>query len=173
VKGIVFALTFAVLSIVLLIPSPSYAGLQHNIDPPRGARLVLDVAARGVQIYSCQQTSEGYRWKFVAPAANLFNTAGKQIGRHFAGPTWEMQDGSTIVGVVLAQASAPDPQSVPWLLLRVKSQHGAGVLSNIEFVRRINTQGGVAPVRGCDATHASDQARMRYTAHYLFYSVSR
>ena len=172
-KSTAFRVTLAVLSIVPLIPSPSYAGPPHSIDPPRGAHLVLDVTGRGSQIYSCQPTSEGYRWKLIAPAAKLFNPAEKEIGYHFAGPTWEMQDGSAIVGVVLAQASAPDPQSIPWLLLRVKSRHGAGVPSNVEFVRRTKTQGGVAPARGCDAEHASEQARIRYAAHYLFYSVSR
>jgi hypothetical protein len=172
-KHTAFAVTLAFLGIAPLTRSPSYAGLQHNIDPPRGARLVLDVTGRGVQIYSCQPTSEGYRWKFIAPKADLFNPAGRDIGRHFAGPTWEMQDGSEIVGVVVTQASAPDTESVPWLLVRVKSQHGAGVLSDVEFVRRIDTQGGVAPARGCDAEHALGQARMRYTAQYLFYSISR
>jgi len=173
VKRTAIGVTFAALCIALFTSSPSYAGPQHSVDPPTGAHLVLDVTARGAQIYSCQPTSEGYRWKFIAPAANLFNPAGKEIGRHFAGPTWEMQDGSAIVGVVLAQASAPAPQSIPWLLLGVKSQHGAGVLSNVKFVRRVETQGGVAPASGCDAEHASEQARMKYTAHYLFYSVSR
>ena len=172
-KRTAIGVTFAALSIVPLLRAPSYAGPQRSIDPPKGAHLVLEVTGRGVQIYSCQSTGEGYRWKFTAPAANLFNPAGKEIGRHFAGPTWEMQDGSTIVGAVIAQALAPDPQSVPWLLLRVKSQHGAGVLSNVEFVRRVKTQGGAAPAGGCDAMHASEQARIKYTAQYLFYSVPR
>jgi hypothetical protein len=155
-----------------LIP-PSYGAPQQSVDPPEGARLVLDAMGKGVQIYACQQTNDGYRWKFVAPMATLFDPAGQEIGRHFAGPTWAARDGSTIVGAVLAQVASPDPHSIAWLLLKVTSQHGSGILSNVALVRRIETKGGVGPTRDCDATHAGEQERVPYTARYLFYSLSR
>jgi hypothetical protein len=59
---------------------------------------------------------------------------------------------------------------VAWLLLRVKSHAGNGVLGDAGLVRRIATHGGAAPATGCDAAHTATQARMRYTAHYLFYT---
>jgi hypothetical protein len=153
--------------------SPSYGESQHSIDPPKGAQLVLEATGKGVQIYACQQTNDGYRWKFVAPMATLLDPAGQEIGRHFAGPTWEARDGSTIVATVLAQATAPDQHSIAWLLLKVTSQHGSGVLSNVAFVRRIETEGGVTPTQGCDAAHALKEEGVPYTARYLFYSLSR
>ena len=152
---------------------PSYGDPRHNVDPPKGTRLILEATGKGVQIYECQQNSDGYRWKFVAPAATLSDSTGHEMGRHFEGPTWAARDGSTIVGAVLSQAASPDAHSIPWLLLRVTSQHGSGIFNNVAFVRRIDTEGGVAPAEGCDAAHAREQARVPYTSRYLFYSLSR
>ena len=167
-----FSAVLAFLIVGPLIP-PSYGDPQHSVDPPQGTRLVLTATGKGVQIYACQKTGEGYRWIFVAPAATLFDPAGQEIGHHFAGPTWAVRDGSAIVAAVQAQVSSPDPNSIAWLLLKVTSQQGSGVLSNIAFVRRIETEGGVAPAEGCDSAHAREQVRVPYTARYLFYSLAR
>lgn len=171
-KSTAFAVALAFLLVGPDIP-PSYGDPRHSVDPPAGARLVLKAMGKGVQIYTCQQTIEGYRWKFIAPMATLFDSAGQEIGRHFAGPTWAARDGSTVVGAVLAQAASLDLHSVAWLLLKVTSRHGSGVLNNVAFVRRIETEGGLAPAQGCDAAHEQEQERVPYTARYLFYSVSR
>jgi hypothetical protein len=141
------------------------------VAAPSGARLLLETEAQGVQIYTCETGKDGYRWAFSAPDATLFDATGRQIGTHFAGPTWQMQDGSKIEGEVEAQAPAPEPHAVAWLLLRVKSHAGNGVLSNAGLVRRIDTHAGTAPATGCDAAHTAAQARMRYTARYLFYTT--
>jgi hypothetical protein len=167
-----FGASLAFLIIGPHIP-PSYGDPQHIVEPPAGARLVLEATGKGVQIYACEQTSGRYRWKFVAPMATLFDPAGQEIGRHFAGPTWAARDGSSIVAAVLAQAASTDPHNIVWLLLKVTSQHGSGVMSNVAFVRRIDTEGGLAPAQGCDAAHAQEQETVPYKARYLFYSLSR
>ncbi len=143
---------------------------QHTAAPP-GARLLLEAAAQGVQIYTCEKQSDGYRWVFTAPDATLFDVAGRQIGTHFAGPTWQMEDGSKIVGEVIAQDLAPEPHAIAWLLLRVKSHEGSGILSGANLVRRVDTKGGAAPTTVCNETQTLPQARMRYTAQYLFYAA--
>ena len=143
------------------------------VPAPQGAKLVLEAAAQGVQIYVCEKGGDGYHWVFKAPDAALFDASGRQVGTHFAGPTWQFADGSRIVGEVAAQAPAPEPHAIAWLLLRVKSREGSGVLSAVDLVRRVDTQGGVAPVATCDATQAQTEARMRYTARYLFYTTPR
>ena len=71
---------------------------EARVPAPAGAKLLLEAAAQGVQIYTCEKASDGYRWVFSAPDATLFNAAGRQIGTHFAGPTWQMEDGSKVVG---------------------------------------------------------------------------
>ena len=142
-----------------------------SVATPPGAKLILDAAAQGVQIYTCEKVNDGYRWVFFAPDAALFDASGRQIGIHFAGPTWQMQDGSKIVGTVEAKAAAPEPHAVAWLLLQVKSHAGNGLLSNVSLVRRVDTNGGTAPDTVCNETTSTQRARMRYTAHYLFYTM--
>ena len=145
---------------------------QMAVAPPQGSTLLLEVEADGVQIYDCESKAAASEWSFKGPEANLFDKQGRQIGTHFAGPTWKMDDGSTIVGEVIAKADAPASDAIQWLLLRTKSHEGSGVLSKADFIRRTDTKGGVAPKTCCDATGASPQARMRYSAIYQFFSAA-
>jgi hypothetical protein len=140
---------------------------------PPGAALMLELTADGVQIYSCEGKQGGFEWTFKMPEANLFDKQGLQIGTHFAGPTWKMDDGSAIVGEVVARADAPEPGAIPWLLLRAKSHQGSGALSEAAFIRRADTKGGAPPKTGCDASHVAQQARMRYSAVYQFFSATK
>jgi hypothetical protein len=146
---------------------------QTGVAPPQGSALLLEVLADGVQVYTCEAKGNLFEWSFKAPEANLFDKQGRQIGTHFAGPTWKMADGSAIVGEVIAKADAPEKDAVQWLLLRAKSHQGQGVLAEAAFIRRTDTKGGVAPTAGCDASHISEQARMRYSAIYQFSSAPK
>ena len=146
---------------------------QTGVAPPQGSALLLQVTADGVQIYACEAKGSLFQWTFTAPEANLFDKQGRQIGTHFAGPTWKMADGSAIVGEVTAKADAPERGAVQWLLLRAKAHDGQGILGEAAFVRRTETKGGVAPTTGCDASHISEQARIRYSAIYQFFSAPK
>ena len=145
---------------------------QAAVTPPQGSTLLFAVAADGVQIYTCEAKGSTFEWSFKGPEANLFDQQGRQIGTHFAGPSWKMVDGSEIVGEVAAKLDAPEPNAVQWLLLRAKSHEGSGVLSQVAFIRRTDTKGGAAPKTGCDASHLSQQARMRYSATYQFFGAA-
>jgi len=154
----------------------SLAGVAHAADPlvpaPQGAPLLLEADADGVQIYACEAKGQGFEWVFKAPEANLFDRQGRQVGTHFAGPTWKLSDGA-VVGEVAARADAPASGAIPWLLLKAKSHEGSGVLSTVAFIRRIDTKGGAAPTAGCDAQHQGQQARMRYYALYQFFGAAK
>jgi hypothetical protein len=84
-----------------------------------------------------------------------------------------MADGSAIVGEVIAKADAPEKDAIQWLLLRIKAREGQGILVDAAFIRRTETNGGVAPATGCDASHISQQVRMRYSAIYQFFSAAK
>src|SRR5262245_38157172 len=70
-----------------------------QIDVPADSKLVSHVFAVGAQIYRWNGTS----WIFVAPDAKLYSDAGQNglVGTHYAGPTWESNSGSKVVGTVL------------------------------------------------------------------------
>lgn len=135
---------------------------------------MLELQGRGFQIYACQTVSGdpvsgAFAWRLKAPDASLQDASGREIGRHFAGPSWRAQDGSIVVGEVLVSSPAPQPDAIPWLLLRAKSHAGEGLFASIDYIARTHTQGGLAPVSGCDRAHAGDEARVPYQASYLLF----
>jgi hypothetical protein len=73
-----------------------------------------------------------------------------------------------VVGAVKANAPAPAAGSIPWLLLDIKSSEGSGVFNQAKGILRVSTVGGVAPAQGCDEANAGKEARVPYTATYLF-----
>ena len=135
-----------------------------NLKPPAGEALARQVRATGDQIYTC----DGSNWTLLRPDAKLLDESGKQVGVHFAGPTWEWSDGSRVVGRPVANAT-PDPDSIPWLLLTAIAHEGQGVMNNVSSIQRFSTKGGKAPGAGCDASHKGQEYRSHYTAVYYFY----
>jgi hypothetical protein len=142
------------------------------IAVPAGHKAYLDGHAVGVQIYRCNAVADGYRWDFVAPRANLYGANGKLLTTHYAGPTWEAKDGSTVVGSVVDRANV-DATAIPWLLLKAVST-AAGPdgdrLTATTYIQRIATTGGLAPAAStCDAGTAGEIAEVPYTADYVFW----
>ncbi|HAM49921.1 MAG TPA: hypothetical protein DCP92_04220 [Nitrospiraceae bacterium] len=132
----------------------------------------LEAQGKGVQIYECKASTNDakrFEWVFKGPEAELFDNTGKMIGKHYAGPTWESNDGSKVIGVVKAQDSGPDPNAIPWLLLTAKSTSGDGVFSRVTSIQRLNTSGGKTPAEGCNQALADQEIRIPYKATYYFY----
>jgi hypothetical protein len=148
--------------------------VPESLKVPAGEQLLLQGHATGAQIYSCQASGGAApAWTLKAPDAELRDDKGTVIIRHFAGPTWRHQDGSEVTGKAVAHADAPGGTSVPWLLLTATGHSGAGILSRVTSVQRLNTQGGQAPATGCDATKIGTEVRSPYSADYYFYAPSR
>ena len=148
------------------------AGAQQvpeALQTPPNEQLVVQVHAKGQQIYSCKVDGAQAAWTLKAPDAQLFDKDGKAFGKHFAGPSWEASDGSRVVGKAAANAPSPDADAIPWLLVKVVSHEGQGVLTPVTSIQRINTKGGKAPASGCDAGHAGQEVRVAYSADYLFF----
>ena len=143
---------------------------SEKLAPPAGSKTVMKTAAIGVQIYKCANTDGKFAWMFVAPEADLFDMAGKRIGKHGAGPFWEMSDGSKVNGAVAQREDSMRPGAIPHLLLTAKSTGTAGTITNVKHLQRVNTLGGVAPVGGCvSASDTDTAARVYYTADYYFF----
>jgi hypothetical protein len=147
-----------------------------TLSVPPGATLKVHAHGVGAQIYVCTAVPEaagapaGDAWVLKAPDAKLYDAGGVQIGTHGAGPTWTANDGSAAVAKKVADAPAPAPDAVPWLLLQVSENRGAGTLGDVRYVQRLATAGGKAPSGGCDAGAVGAAASVPYTAEYYFYS---
>jgi hypothetical protein len=144
--------------------------IPQAIRAPENERVVLRVHAKGDQIYVCQQDVTRNAWQLKAPDAQLFDQDGKVIGKHFAGPSWQMNDGSKVVGQADADVPAPDKSAIRWLRVKAVSHDGNGVLSSVTTIQRINTKGGV-PAARCDETNGGKELRVPYEADYLFYAA--
>lgn len=149
-------------------------GIPETLKVPETQVLSLETQAAGVQIYECKASKDGPmrpEWVFKAPEAELFDREGKRIGRHYAGPTWESNDGSKVVGEVKARDNGPDPNSIPWLLLSAKSSSRNGVFSQMQSIQRVHTVGGKAPAEGCNQAQVGKEVRVPYKALYYFYNA--
>jgi Protein of unknown function (DUF3455) len=152
-----------------VVTPPEVAG---PLRPPAGQALFLEALAKGVQIYECAPSSakpSAFEWTFRAPEAALAYRSGRPIGKHYAGPTWESSDGSTVVAEVKGRNPGPDPSAIPWLLLTAKSTTGNGLFTPTKSIQRVQTTGGLAPSQPCTAANAKQVARIPYTATYYFY----
>jgi hypothetical protein len=126
---------------------------------------VLTVHAIGMQLYECKAGADGkLAWTFTAPQATL-TVDGKVVGHHGAGPSWELDDGSSVVGKAVGDAPGAHTNDVAWLKLEVVSHNGNGKLSDVTTVQRINTVGGVLK-DSCDRPGAG--RGMPYAADYVF-----
>jgi hypothetical protein len=150
------------------------ADIPEKLKPAESESLAIVVHAKGVQIYECRAKKDQpgtYEWAFVAPEAELFDARGNKVGRHYAGPHWEANDGSKIVGTVKQRADALAADAIPWLLLAAKSDGPEGAFSKVTSVQRVNTVGGAAPKTACAQDTVGTSARAPYTADYYFFVV--
>lgn len=166
--GLAFLSVWTLRAAELSPPSDVPAGLRA----PAGQEPGLVLAAVGVQIYECRAVAGmtgKYEWAFKAPEADLYDAQGNKVGRHYAGPTWELAAGGKVVGKLKAKADSPDDKGVSWLLLDAVEKSGPGVLGRTLSIQRVSTVGGQAPIEPADAAHAGQIRREDYTATYIFY----
>jgi hypothetical protein len=154
----------------LFSPPANAQQVLKELQPPANEQLLLQVHAKGDQIYTCKGDGAQFTWVLKAPEAQLTDKSGKPFGKHFAGPSWEANDGSRVTGEAVANAPSPDADSIPWLLVTVASHSGEGVLARVTSIQRVNTKGGKAPASGCDAAHADKEERAPYSADYVFFA---
>ena len=172
-RGFVFAALLVAASTALpfsVLGQKAAQQVPPELQPPANERLLLEVHAKGDQVYTCKEDVSQYTWVLKAPDAQLFDKDGKPFGKHFAGPSWQANDGSRVTGTAVANAPSPDANSIPWLLVNVVGHDGAGVLSRATSIQRLNTKGGKASSSGCDEAHQGQEIRVPYSADYLFYA---
>jgi hypothetical protein len=155
----------------------------ESVAPPAGstAKVFLVGHAKGVQIYTCNGTN----WALPSvPRADLVDDAGNLIVKH-AGtvggpPTWtSTADNSAVKGVAKTPAPSPAPgPAIDWL--RVTTQPltstppappiPTGLLTDTQFIQRVNTQGGTPPPDAeCKAQTANKVKEVPYKADYYFW----
>lgn len=148
--------------------------VPDSIQAPAGEEVVLYTHATGSQIYTCQAAADNkFSWTLKAPEAELHDRKDKVIGQHSAGPTWKLKDGSEVTGKAAAKVDSLDPDSIPWLLVKVVNRAGKGALDTVTSIQRVHTHGGQPPAEGCDASHRDAETKVSYSADYYFYAPTK
>ena len=147
------------------------ANVPAALNPGADQSIKDKFNAVGVQVYMCNGAAAGPTWTFVAPQANLMRDNGRLFATHFIGPTWQGNDGSSVVGSKVAGATV-DATAIPWLLLKAVSHADEdGFFEDVTSIQRLSTVGGLAPTTGCDADHLGTIAQVPYSAEYVFYKT--
>ncbi len=104
---------------------------------------------------------------FRQPQADLLDASGKTVGKHGTNFSFEHDDGSRLVSTIVAYDEASKSTDLRWLLLTTRS-FGKGVLENVTHVQRVNTTGGMPPVR-CENSQLNQLLRVDFTSDFVFY----
>lgn len=136
------------------------------VAPPAGERVIMTLHAEGAQVYECKADQAGQLvWTFREPVATLFDMNGRTVGRHFAGPHWELDDGGRIAGRVTGRAPGATANDIPLLRLEVSDRKGQGALSPTTTILRLKTVGGVA---SGPCPQAGRYLSVGYATEYVF-----
>lgn len=151
-------------------PATPSLGFFSNIKVPDGQKPVLKLAARGVQVFRCEQRGKESVWVFRLPEADLADDTGKVVARHGANFSFEHADGSRLIGKVQSFDEAPRPEDLRWLLLTTTA-YGQGAFAGVSYVQRVNTNGGMPPAR-CEAKQRNQLLRVEFSSDFVFYRPS-
>jgi hypothetical protein len=160
---------------VLLSSTPAPANGPADPPAPDGPVVLFKLHAEGVHIYDCKVVDPDarplrYHWVLTGPDAVLTDDKGDKAGKHYAGPTWEGNDGNKVIADKPLVEKTPKPPAVPWLLLKAVSHEGDGRFSKVTYIRRVDTESGAAP-DAPDAAYKGTELRVPYKATYIFYSA--
>lgn len=141
------------------------------ISVPAGHKLSLVAVGIGELSYECRVKANStvtYEWQFAGPKAVLSTKGGEVIGKYYAGPTWEANDGSKVSGKQVAIAPGATT-AIPLQLVKTNPSTDQGSMAGISYIQRLNTIGGLAPVASCNADNVGAVKTVAYQADYFFY----
>jgi Protein of unknown function (DUF3455) len=148
-------------------PAAPSLGWFSRIKAPADREPVLQLSARGVQVFRCERRDGALLWVFRQPDAELLGDRGAVVGRHGANFSFEYMDGSRLTATIAAYDEAPRSTDLRWLLMTTRS-YGKGMFDGVTHVQRVNTSGGTPPER-CDSAQVNQVMRVNFTADFIFY----
>lgn len=181
---------------------PAAPPVPPALQVPAGNVLLMRLHAVGTQNYVCLPESAAnpysYRWTFQGPQATLFLPGTTvPVGTHYLSavtppnigglPTWQDAVGSKVWGTKVAASTDPafvDPTAIPWLLLKAVAHSGAGPMSQVSYIQRLDTTGGLGPgqltntqpppetTTCATGTDVGKVAFVPYSADYFFYRAT-
>ena len=153
-------------------PRVDNAALPEAVRVPSGQTLRMVATGVGEITYECREKAAAagqYEWAFVGPVATLYSADKRNVGKYYAGPTWESMDGSKVTAKQVAVAPQP-AGNIPLQLVKAEPAMGMGSMQGVTYIQRLNTKGGVAPSMACGMDSKGVRRQVAYQADYVFYS---
>lgn len=169
------ALLPTLLAACAVAPKIDQAALPEAVRAPSGHELAWLTVGVGEITYECRDKKDmpdQLEWAFVAPVATLSTTGGKVVGKYYAGPTWEANDGSKVTGKQVA-VSPGGAGNIPLQLVKANPAVGQGDMQNVSYIQRLNTKGGVAPAMPCGPDQKGQRQQVAYQADYAIYKPAQ
>ena len=159
-------------ALTLSLPIFAQTDVPEPVRVPAGHTAFMTAVGAGDLTYECKANATkggAMEWTFVGPEAKLTDSkTNKEVGKYYAGPTWESMDGSKITGKQIAVAPAA-AGNIPMQLVKTEPAVGSGSMTGVTYIQRVNTKGGVAPTDACTAAMAGQKKTVPYKADYVFY----
>ena len=152
---------------------PEAQQIPAALAVPAGNVFLFREFGSGVLSYNCPVTADSAETPTILLRSTP-STTSPIIGSHSLNATgglvWQALNGSQIVAQPQTKVPAPNPQKdAPWVLLKVQSNMGTGPFSQVTFLQRVFTMGGV-PQTPCAPNQT--QVLVPFTTQYWFYGPS-
>ncbi len=160
------------LALIASLAVAAFAQTPAEVTPPAGNKAVMTLSATGDLTYECRAVADkpgAFAWTFAGPNAKLWDATKKEVGKYYAGPTWESADGSKVTGKQLAVAPGA-AGAIPLQLVQAAPSTGTGAMSDVTYIQRLKTVGGIAPTSpACAAANVGAKTTVPYSADYVFF----
>jgi hypothetical protein len=152
----------------------SQSALPAGVQVPPGHKVVMETVGTGDITYECKAKKDAlgqHEWVFGGPDAVLWDRYGKAVGKYYGPPaTWESNDGSKITATQVAVAPA-GTGNIPLQLVKANPAMGKGAMTDITYIQRVATKGGVPPASICGAGNMGAKEKVTYQADYIFWKA--
>lgn len=167
------ALSVSACSMLASKPTVADASIPASLRVPAGQLVKYRYAASGDVTYQCLPSSDRpgqFAWVQMLANATLNTRSGRSVGRYYGGPTWEANDGSQVIGSVIASVDSTT-SGLPQQLIQTVSSEGRASFSGISYIQLLNTQGGGSPSATCDYSARTQRQQVSFQADFVFYSA--
>lgn len=150
-------------------------GLPADVRVPAGHQAVLEARGLGELQYECQATSLSpwqYAWLPRDRSIELRDTSNNSITLARSARAWIHRDGSELAVREFVEVDN-GAANLPLQRARVEPSNLPGTLSNISYIQRIRTVGGLPATRNCSAAELGMRVRVPYEADYVFWRQVR
>jgi hypothetical protein len=148
--------------------------IPDAIKVPAGNVLLFQAFGPGVHIYNCPTNAASNATPFTIVYSNADQ---KQIIGTLDSPDgllrWSDLVGNSVIAVPQVVVPSPNPANIPLVLLKAQAHLGPGngMLSQVTFIQRVNTNGGTAPAGGCMNKNQAQES-LPFSTTYIFYKAA-